>query len=146
MCVTFLWTSDVKVLSSFAWKSQTHFFIGYSELTYDNVIFLFEINKTNKNISIWHSASLWPVKIAFLLRKSKINIDSIIPYITSMSYSSMQVLTKNIYNSEKINPFLANVPILHPLKTPENERFSDVFRGYKLGTLATNGLIQEPVF
>ena len=63
-----------------------------------------------------------------------------------MSYSSMQVLTKNIYNSEKIDPFLANVPILHPLKTPENERFSDVFRGYKLGTLATNGLIQEPVF
>ena len=146
MCVTFLWTSDVKVLSSFAWKSQTHFFIGYSELTYDNVIFLFEINKTNKNISIWHSASLGPVKIAFLLRKSKINIDSIIPYITSISYSSMQVLTKNIYNSEKINPFLANVPILYPLKTPENRRFSDVFRGYKLGTLATNGLIQEPVF
>ena len=144
MCVTFLWTSDVKVLSSFAWKSQTHFFIGYSELTYDNVIFLFEINKTNKNISIWHSASLWPVKIAFLLRKSNINIDSIIPYITSISYSSM--LTKNIYNSEKSNPFLANAPILYPLKTPENERFSDVFRGYKLGTLATNGLIQEPVF
>ena len=144
MCVTFLWTSDVKVLSSFAWKSQTHFFIGYSELTYDNVIFLFEINKTNKNISIWHSASLWPVKIAFLLRKSNINIDSIIPYITSISYSSM--LTKNIYNSEKINPFLANAPILYPLKTPENERFSDVFRGYKLGTLATNGLIQESVF
>ena len=61
----------------------------------------------------------------------------------------MQVLTKNVYNSEKINPFLANVSILHPLKTPENERFSDVsdvFRGYKLGTLAINGLIQEPVF
>ena len=57
----------------------------------------------------------------------------------------MQVLTKNIYNSEKINPFLANVPILYPLKTPENQRFS-VFRRYKLGTLATNGLIQEPVF
>ena len=58
----------------------------------------------------------------------------------------MQVLTKNIYNSEKINPFLANAPILYPLKTPENQRFSDVFRGYKLGTLATNGLIQESVF
>ena len=56
------------------------------------------------------------------------------------------MLTKNIYNSEKINPFLANAPILYPLKTPENERFSDVFRGYKLGTLAANGLIQEPVF
>ena len=35
-----------------------------------------------------------------------------------------------------INPFLANVPILYPLKTPENQRFSGVFRAYKMGTLA----------
>ena len=27
------------------------------------------------------------------------------------------------------NPYLANVPILYPLKTPENQRFSVVFRG-----------------
>ena len=40
------------------------------------------------------------------------------------------------------NPFLANVPILYPLKTPENQRFSGVFRGYKIGTLARNGLMQ----
>ena len=32
----------------------------------------------------------------------------------------------------RINPFLANVPILYPLKT---------FTGYKMGTLARNGLI-----
>ena len=40
----------------------------------------------------------------------------------------------------KINPFLANVPILYPLKTPENLWFSSVFRGYKMGKLARNGL------
>ena len=28
-------------------------------------------------------------------------------------------------------PFLASVSILYPLKTPENQRFSGVFRGYK---------------
>ena len=39
-----------------------------------------------------------------------------------------------------INPFLANVPILYPLKTPENQKFSGVFRGYKIWTLARNGL------
>ena len=33
-----------------------------------------------------------------------------------------------------VNPFLANVLILYPLKTPENIRFSGVFRGYKVGT------------
>lgn len=39
----------------------------------------------------------------------------------------------------KINLFLANIRILYPLK-PENQRFFCLFRGYILGTLATNGL------
>ena len=39
-----------------------------------------------------------------------------------------------------INPFWANVPILHPLKTPENLWFSGVFRGCRMGTLVRNGL------
>ena len=39
------------------------------------------------------------------------------------------------------NSFLANVPILYPLKTPENQRFSGVFREYKMRTLARDGLI-----
>ena len=42
-------------------------------------------------------------------------------------------------NTEYFNPFLANVPILYPLKTPQNQGFSGVFRGYKMGTLARNG-------
>ena len=39
-----------------------------------------------------------------------------------------------------INPFPTNVPILYALKTSENCRFSDVFRGYRSGTLVKNGL------
>ena len=42
--------------------------------------------------------------------------------------------------TEDIKPFLANVSILYSLKTPENQRFSDVFRGYKMETLARSGL------
>ena len=38
------------------------------------------------------------------------------------------------------NPYLANVPILYHLKIPENLWFSGVFRGYKMGSLARNGL------
>ena len=45
-----------------------------------------------------------------------------------------------------VNPFLANVPILCPLKTPKNTpenikhlRFFGVFMGYKMETLARNG-------
>ena len=39
-----------------------------------------------------------------------------------------------------INPFSTSAPLLHPLKTSENRRFSDVFRGYRSGTLVENGL------
>ena len=39
-----------------------------------------------------------------------------------------------------LNPFPVNVPILYPLKTPENQKFFGVFRGYKMGTLARNEL------
>ena len=39
-----------------------------------------------------------------------------------------------------INPFLANIPALYLLKTPENIWFSGVFRGYKMGKLTSNGL------
>ena len=34
----------------------------------------------------------------------------------------------------QIKPFLSNVPIIYPLKTLKNERFSGVFRGYKMVT------------
>ena len=30
-----------------------------------------------------------------------------------------------------MDPFLANVPKLYPLKTPENQKVFGVFRGYK---------------
>ena len=39
------------------------------------------------------------------------------------------------------NLFLANVPILYPLKTPEKLWFYGVFGGYKMETLARNRLI-----
>ena len=41
----------------------------------------------------------------------------------------------------EVKPFLANVPILYPLKTTENLWFSGVLGGgYKMETLARNGL------
>ena len=40
----------------------------------------------------------------------------------------------------EMNPYLTNVPILYPLKKPENQSFSGVFRGYKIETLIRHGL------
>ena len=39
-----------------------------------------------------------------------------------------------------VKPFSTNIPFLYPLKTSENLRVSDVFRGYRGGTLVENGL------
>ena len=50
------------------------------------------------------------------------------------------IVELQILRSLNINLFLANVPILHPLKTPENLWFFGVFKGYKIGTLVRNGL------
>ena len=42
-----------------------------------------------------------------------------------------------------LNPFLANVLILHPLKTRENQRLTGVYKWYKMETLVKNGLISN---
>ena len=65
-------------------------------------------------------------------------------YYTFLGKLYYLFLSKSIHRSNKpkypiitkINPFQANVPFLYPLKISENQRFSDVFRGYKKGTLA----------
>ena len=44
-------------------------------------------------------------------------------------------------NNLNLNPFSTNVPLLYPLKTSGNLRFS-VFMGYRSGTLAENGLLK----
>ena len=38
---------------------------------------------------------------------------------------------------------LASIPILYPLKTPANQRFSGVFRGYKMRILDKSRLIRS---
>ena len=48
-----------------------------------------------------------------------------------------------IFHKKAINPFSTNVPLLYPLKTSENLRFSDVFRGYRSRALVENGLTWE---
>lgn len=42
-----------------------------------------------------------------------------------------------------INSFLANILFLYPLKTPENPWFTGAFKGWKVVTLATNGLRRD---
>ena len=46
----------------------------------------------------------------------------------------------DFWQTQMFYPFHANVPFLYSLNTSENLCFSEVFRGYRNGTLAWNGL------
>ena len=48
--------------------------------------------------------------------------------------------------SDGVNPFVANISILYPLKIPEHERFSGVFKRFKMRTLARKNLTQINAF
>ena len=58
-------------------------------------------------------------------------------------FTTILQLSKRSWPLVAINPFSTNVPLLYPLRTSKNLRFSDIFRGYKSGTLAENGLIKS---
>ena len=73
-------------------------------------------------------------KPVLCVRKSQI-FDKIQAEITSSNV--LDVLWINGI-SYKINPFLANVLILYPLKTPENLWFPGVPLRYKMATLASH--------
>ena len=67
-------------------------------------------------------------------------------YQKKSSFLFVRDTTNGFWNIQKLiiaglNPFSANVPLLYPLETSENLRFSDVFREYRSGTLVENGLI-----
>ena len=59
-----------------------------------------------------------------------------------LDWKCQQCLIEKINNiSWLIKPFNANVSFLYPLKTSENQRLPDVFRGYRNETLAWKGLM-----
>ena len=68
---------------------------------------------------------------------------SVVPFLGVFYKKSWD---KQLYNSVGRNtrfhqPISTIVPLLYPLKTPENLRFSGIFRGYRGRTLVKNGLL-----
>ena len=67
-------------------------------------------------------------------------------YGNSKKPLSTPIVLKNEHPIKKLPssyPLLANVPILYPLKTLENLRFSHIFRGYEMETLAIDGFTKN---
>ena len=56
-------------------------------------------------------------------------------FICDIKHGELDGLMQRIRKNPR-DPFNTNAPFLYPLKTSENQRFCDVFRGYKNETLA----------
>ena len=69
--------------------------------------------------------------------------DDTINLISLKDSTILAILPCSLKSSEFYQPYLAFIPILYPLKTPENRWLPGVFRVYKTGTCARNKLKQK---
>ena len=65
------------------------------------------------------------------------------PLYPTLDYIKGSYVQFFLFVLNMFNPFLIHLPILYLLKTAENLWFSAVFRGYKMGTFARNGLCSD---
>ena len=73
-------------------------------------------------------------------------MENLITWCIANIGSNQLNITYLIKNPNYVNPFSTNAPLLHPLKTSENLRFSHLIKGYRSGTLVQNGLIIQTMF
>ena len=59
------------------------------------------------------------------------------------SFSMGKFADVTTFISRLLNPFHDTALFLYPLKTSENQKFSDFFRGYRKKTVAWNRVIYE---
>ena len=113
--------------------------LGFLKLIYDNKLLEFRDSAKCFLFTVFEEVEFLAIKFNLF---ASINIIMSLVHRGRISFlypisQSIGILTNILQPS---NPFLVNVLILHLLKTPENRRFSSVFRGYKMGTLTRNWL------
>ena len=94
------------------------------------------------SVSITLSVALKKMKIIVLLLRRFISCMRQISFPKGNKHFSYLILIMFSHSSIRIsfNPFHANGLFPYPLKKSENQRFSDVFRGYRKRPMAWNGL------
>ena len=93
--------------------------LSYSIVTHFKIKFIF-------NIRTKHELTILSVRNSFVLLKSTVLNQRYLFSTHVLLFSSML----RQMESTRINLFLVSVPILYSQKTPENQRFSGVFRKY----------------
>ena len=88
-----------------------------------------------------HSSSIFP-KIVKIFGKTRqlSNVCRIAFYWACVTSDSVLSSAAVVWRSVTLRNISGYVPILYPLKTPENQRFSRVFSGYETGILVKNWL------
>ena len=87
----------------------------------------------DKYLSSFHLTCTTLLSHCLYKRNFKGYLEILAKYLVSASDTSIFFVV--------LDPFITTVRILYPLKRPKSLRFSDVFRGYKIGIFASNGLI-----
>ena len=87
---------------------------------------------------LWMLENIFPERNALTKIKNQLHLGqtSEREKITMFNVPCLQLHVYNVV----ANSFSTSVSLLHPLKTSENRRLSDIFTGYRSGTLVENGL------
>ena len=85
---------------------------------------------------IYFSSNCFCTKIPSQILKMSLHISKEGFKVNMINCKSSNIYWLGSPSRNLLNPFQTNVPFLNPLKTSERQRFSDVFSGYRKGTLA----------
>ena len=121
------------------WMFMNSAFVSFKFALIINSI-LIDVN-TECGRKLW-VVSLLIIKIS-LQHVLALYLANVVLFFTLKNFVCILLLVKNIsafWQYFLINPFSTNVPLPYPLKTSENLWFSDIFRGYRSGTLVENRL------
>ena len=107
--------------------------------------------KIGLNTKVWccfydsfpFSIYTWVTKERHCTCSNQIHFKTIFYETIFQQFKITPLLVNNISLKSCLNPFSTNVLVLNPLKTSENRKFFDVFRGCRKGTLVENGLINQ---
>ena len=120
-------------LISCLWEYCQWFIIGENQMICSRLMNLAISSLTGGKVSVKSKIEALQFISDCLYENSKYLID---PFLWLFGFLLHSYFCSNIWR----NPFLANVPILCPLKASKNQRFSGAFRGYKIRTLVRNRL------
>ena len=116
--------------------------VPWNKLKSENTETLYLLGAMKEPVQIdYKKACYYVISMDIIILQTHLLKISLIRFMVLVSLYSMQWVRSHLFN-----PYSPNVTFLYPLKTSENSRISDVFRGYRNVTLGECGLIFSYLF